>query len=574
MKERKKGGSLLNTPSQNKYYYNGIWCSKQWPKAIKLLKRRYTMENIDELFSFNRNIKAANMVKELVGMFGNDLVFNLIFPAIQSVALTSQRIRVKKIPILTQHNREKIVIHKYDCACMFATTFLCMFEDKNEGRPKQLQDLMDREGRCFPSLSFHLYWGSDRSIMIYKTLYYIRYLLKMSIRMALSKHLDYVEHAPYFVSGEELKKHLKLYEGRLESIYDVEKEFILDSAMKPNHLEINLFEFSPHLINPEYKMTIKDEDTIRDEIDGEISSALSSPEHMFHLPNKEEKGVDIIGFFGDKKELKCPRSYEIAKYVFSERRSIIDPEFFRKIVIHKESITKQKDTITTNFANKILGGGCMHGASVQEEILVLVAPEIMIARLFVMEMTHTQSIGVGGYEIFSLSKGYGSSLSYGGVYIDDVFYPQEETRGHYMVAVDAIPMGWNWEVQFCPTMIFRELVKFSTAVQDPESHLGLKIIATGNWGCGVFGGNVWLKFLIQMVACIFCGMRLNFSCFGDDEEKRKIEEFVEKMIDLVETKETSMGMLFASLINMDLNQEDVSGNKVLDVYLKTLRNLK
>lgn len=41
-----------------------------------------------------------------------------------------------------------------------------------------------------------------------------------------------------------------------------------------------------------------------------------------------------------------------------------------------------------------------------------------------------------------------------------------------------------------------------------------KAICTGNWGCGVFAGDLQLKFLIQWFAASLCGKPLVYCPFG------------------------------------------------------------
>jgi len=42
----------------------------------------------------------------------------------------------------------------------------------------------------------------------------------------------------------------------------------------------------------------------------------------------------------------------------------------------------------------------------------------------------------------------------------------------------------------------------------------VKRIITGNWGCGAFGGNLQLKFLIQWMAASLVGRELVYCPFG------------------------------------------------------------
>ena len=45
-----------------------------------------------------------------------------------------------------------------------------------------------------------------------------------------------------------------------------------------------------------------------------------------------------------------------------------------------------------------------------------------------------------------------------------------------------------------------------------------KVVFTGRWGCGVFGGNEWLKFCLQWAACSISKAEMVFS--HDDESTR------------------------------------------------------
>lgn len=58
----------------------------------------------------------------------------------------------------------------------------------------------------------------------------------------------------------------------------------------------------------------------------------------------------------------------------------------------------------------------------------------------------------------------------------------------------------------------RELCKAWTGFKTVEGH----IVATGHWGCGVFGGDPNIKCLVQVMAASMAGLRqLDFYCFND-----------------------------------------------------------
>lgn len=45
-------------------------------------------------------------------------------------------------------------------------------------------------------------------------------------------------------------------------------------------------------------------------------------------------------------------------------------------------------------------------------------------------------------------------------------------------------------------------------------------ICTGKWGCGMFGGHVELKFIIQWISSSLAGRNMNFCTFNDDKLKK------------------------------------------------------
>merc|ERR1712203_1130173 len=64
--------------------------------------------------------------------------------------------------------------------------------------------------------------------------------------------------------------------------------------------------------------------------------------------------------------------------------------------------------------------------------------------------------------------------------------------------------------------MIRELVKASAAFQgDRWEGSSKRAVATGNWGCGNFGGDPQLKFLLQWMACSAAGRDMVYFPFGD-----------------------------------------------------------
>ena len=87
----------------------------------------------------------------------------------------------------------------------------------------------------------------------------------------------------------------------------------------------------------------------------------------------------------------------------------------------------------------------------------------------------------------------------------------------YITAIDAINFPRTKEVeQFSKEGFGREAMKAFTGFNTPEG----KMICTGNWGCGVFAGDLQLKFLIQWFAASLCGKSIVYCPFG----KRSVVE--------------------------------------------------
>jgi poly(ADP-ribose) glycohydrolase len=66
--------------------------------------------------------------------------------------------------------------------------------------------------------------------------------------------------------------------------------------------------------------------------------------------------------------------------------------------------------------------------------------------------------------------------------------------------------------QFEIEQINRELLKAYVGFSQ-TGNKDSKII-TGNWGCGVFNGDLYLKFIIQWIACSLVNRKLIYCPFG------------------------------------------------------------
>lgn len=57
----------------------------------------------------------------------------------------------------------------------------------------------------------------------------------------------------------------------------------------------------------------------------------------------------------------------------------------------------------------------------------------------------------------------------------------------------------------------------------------MSVIATGNWGCGAFNGNLELKFLIQLIAASSAGRDLHYFTFGEKALADKVQLMLRRL---------------------------------------------
>ncbi|NXC47899.1 PARG glycohydrolase, partial [Penelope pileata] len=182
--------------------------------------------------------------------------------------------------------------------------------------------------------------------------------------------------------------------------------------------------------------------------------------------------------------------------------------------------------IRVDFANRFVGGGVTGAGLVQEEIRFLINPELIVSRLITEVLDHNECLIITGTEQYSEYTGYAETYRWARSHEDKT--PRDEWQRRYteIVAIDAFHFR-RFLDQFGPEKIRRELNKAShfaycgfSRPNVPPQHLSA--IATGNWGCGAFGGDSRLKALIQILAAAESGRDVVYFTFGDVELMRDI----------------------------------------------------
>eukprot|EP00092_Neocalanus_flemingeri_P015854 GFUD01017159.1.p1 GENE.GFUD01017159.1~~GFUD01017159.1.p1 ORF type:complete len:729 (+),score=277.20 GFUD01017159.1:622-2808(+) len=169
--------------------------------------------------------------------------------------------------------------------------------------------------------------------------------------------------------------------------------------------------------------------------------------------------------------------------------------------------------LQADFANKFVGGGVLRSGLVQEEIRFTVCPELIASLLFTEVLGDREVLVVVGVEQFTEYEGYADSFKFTGRVKDTMELDSSGRKKTSVVAMDAIRFIDSDE-QFKTRNIDRELNKAFVAFQN--RHVArLQAVATGNWGCGAFGGDPRLKLLIQMMAAAEVGRDVVYLTFGD-----------------------------------------------------------
>lgn len=194
-----------------------------------------------------------------------------------------------------------------------------------------------------------------------------------------------------------------------------------------------------------------------------------------------------------------------------------------------------------DFANKYIGGGVLSRGCVQEEILFVLKPECLVSMLLCPVMEDNEVIFIHGAERFSDYQGYARTLTFGGDYVDTK-RTEEGDIDNVIVAVDAI-VAWG-DIQWLPASLLRDLNKMYCSCWDPTNAIPGHPLATGNWGCGAFGGDKSLKAVQQMMAASQAERDMEYFTFGEKYAGRTLEDWLLELNRFVVEHNLSVGDLY------------------------------
>jgi len=215
-----------------------------------------------------------------------------------------------------------------------------------------------------------------------------------------------------------------------------------------------------------------------------------------------------------------------------------------------------------DFANMMIGGGVLCGGCVQEEIRFAICPELCLSMLVCPCMQPNEAIQIVGAEQFSSYKGYGLGLQYGGNHIDKAERGKDGSLLTAVLAMDALDLRMGDKSltnQMSSKNLLRELNKSHAAFVpvDEKSLEHFPIVATGNWGCGAFGGCAPFKALVQWASASQCDRRLCYFPF-DEHFGPELAAFAKNAV----AQSLSVGQLLRAL--RDLHLEHVQATEVAE----------
>lgn len=180
--------------------------------------------------------------------------------------------------------------------------------------------------------------------------------------------------------------------------------------------------------------------------------------------------------------------------------------------------------LQVDFANMYLGGGVLGQGCVQEEIRFVICPELLVSKLFTECLLPTEALLMVGCERYSNYTGYAGSFVWEGNHEDRTPYDSSRRRRTAIVAIDALSFGKTSKAQqYREDLMLRELNKASIGFKHLLS-TPAPGVATGNWGCGAFGGDPYLKAIIQMMVCAHHSRPLAYFTFGNCELRDDLHE--------------------------------------------------
>jgi len=102
--------------------------------------------------------------------------------------------------------------------------------------------------------------------------------------------------------------------------------------------------------------------------------------------------------------------------------------------------------------------------------------------------------------------------------------------------------------QFTNRLMVRDLNKAYNAFCEPGKDGPLPDVATGNWGCGAFGGDKSLKVVQQILAASEAGRPLQYFTFGEKFSNKSLKQSIDELADVVRARNLTVGDVFKVIL--------------------------
>jgi len=266
----------------------------------------------------------------------------------------------------------------------------------------------------------------------------------------------------------------------------------------------------------------------------------------------------IFHYFNRLSEKEPTGTVTIHRQVFDKISGFPDwatsKKLFPPLRVYGDGVLEESSAIRhADFANEYIGGGVLRAGCVQEEILFVIKPECLVSLLLCEKMDTNEAVIITGAERYSGYSGYGSSFAWAGNFVDE----SDRAMFGQIAAIDAV-VSSTPRLQFTRASVKRDLnkaycgfVEKNRKAELSEHPTLLDAVATGNWGCGAFGGNKCLKFLQQLMAAAEAQREIHYYTFRD----YKLAEEFRDIYRILLNNSVTVGDLFGILMQYQREEE-------------------